>query len=267
MRDVGRYLAQVFEQAADPLQHPVEDNRQAVELVVARRKRHAAADIPRHDRLGCRSDLFQAPVKIAAQHQRGDCPDHQDEEEGAAEQAEDHAVQLLDRLRVDPHHQIGAIRQAGRQDACVIIALDRIVKGHIGITGRRQRQIEIPDDAATGFIEQRIAEGDDAVLSPAMRYRLGKFVRALVMILSDQISARLRQGGVLLPTEGSIRGEIDEHAEDRDGERERSRMGQRNAIGGAAPPVRHRRPSDTPRRAASRSGHGQSPHSAWTASG
>ena len=116
MGDIVGDLLQALHQGRDPIQHPIEGQRQAVEVVIGASDRHTARQVTADDRLRGAGDGRQPPVDIAAQREAAQDAQDDDSDERQAEAAHHRTVQCLDPLLFVSDQQLMAIRQGGRED-------------------------------------------------------------------------------------------------------------------------------------------------------
>ena len=117
MGDVAGDLLQALHQGGDAVQHPVEGQRQPIEVVVGAADRHAAGQVAVDDRLRRARDRRQPAVDAAAHCKAARHAQHHDAQEGAAEAAQQRPVERLDPFLLVTDQQEVTVGQPNRQQS------------------------------------------------------------------------------------------------------------------------------------------------------
>ena len=267
MRDIARYLTQVVHQLPDPVEHRVERCPGGVEFVATPADQHALRHIAGHDRARDPADPVEPPLQIAPQHQRTHYAERDHQDERAAEQEDDRAIDTLHDFGVPRHDQAISTTQIARFGTRAIKAFDRIAEDNRAKPVRRPRRIERPRDAAARTVEQGVSKGLDRTPGLARRDRTGDIGETALVIFLGEVRRFLPDQPILLTSKIRVGDQIHREPEQHDRQREGGRVSEGDTVGGAGSHLRHRRASDSPIHGSSRSDHRQSPREAWCASG
>ena len=205
MGDVVRHLLQALHQRRDAVEHPVEGQGQAVEVVVGATHRHAAGEIAVDDRLGRAGNRRQPTVYAPAQAIAARRPQHDHPEEGAGKAAQQGAVQRLDTFLLVADQQAVAVRQHHGQHADRFALASAAVapqhrparRGQTTGQPPRQRLARRPLDAVV----------DGAGRAVALPYRLDDAMQTLRPVLLDHRRGLRADAGVELVRKGPADGQ------------------------------------------------------------
>ena len=119
VRDIGRDLAQAFHQLGDAVEHPVQGERQPVEIVVGAAHRHALREIAGDDRLRRAPDRLDALEQGETERDAADTAERDHGGKGRCETVKNGFFELVDLLAIGADGEPRAAGERGDQDAAM----------------------------------------------------------------------------------------------------------------------------------------------------
>jgi hypothetical protein len=163
VRNIARHLSKIVEQVLDAVEHPVQRDRELVELVPA--DRHAVACVSGDDRLRGAADRVKPPLQVGPEDHGAPEADDQKAKEGQAEDDDDETLDALQPLAVDCDDNVVARGQVESYRArgivrplTGIVKVDRM-KPDLGPAGL-QRTVDPPPVGSEDRVSIRVEEVD-----------------------------------------------------------------------------------------------------------